>query len=482
MRTRQLQMFRTLVLAIIAIWPTAIFSAEVMFVLNDEFAPTEGDEAQIAIFEERGDTLDFWDGTRLQAEGFGAVDVADEADLVYIDESVGSSSADVLIDTTTPVFNNEQFAFDNWAMTDAPTNHGSPDTPDIFGGSHIGVEIQIVDDQHPIARAAGMTNGNVQVYSDDGRIDWGFPAPDADIVAIIPGFDDLDPAGAIFVYEEGDKLIDGNPAPGMRIGFFISDTDGGGAGQEATLLTDAGKTLMNATIDYALGISAVDEPKLQAGDADMDFDFDQLDLVKVQVAAKYLSGQAATWGDGDWNGAPGGTQGNPPVGNGLFDQLDIIGALAHGLYLAGPYAAIQADGQRNDGQTSIIYDAGSGELAVDAPAGMELTSVNIDSAGGIFTGDAAQNLGGSFDNDADGNIFKATFGSSFGSLSFGNVAQAGLSEEFVLNDLTVVGSLNGGGALGDVDLVYIPEPSTLALLLLGLVAAFSVRNAAGTRR
>ena len=35
----------------------------------------------------------------------------------------------------------------------------------------------------------------------------------------------------------------------------------------------------------------------------------------------------------------------------------------------------------------------------------------------------AQNLGGSFDNDADNNIFKATFGSSFASLSFGNVAQ-----------------------------------------------------------
>ena len=39
---------------------------------------------------------------------------------------------------------------------------------------------------------------------------------------------------------------------------------------------------------------------------------------------------------------------------------------------------------------------------------MELTSINIDSAGSIFTGAAAENLGGSFDNDADNNIFKAT--------------------------------------------------------------------------
>ena len=108
-------------------------------------------------------------------------------------------------------------------------------------------------------------------------------------------------------------------------------------------------------------------------------------------------------------------------------------------------------------------------MSLDAPAGVELTSINVDSAAGIFTGVAAQNLGGSFDNDADANIFKATFGGSFGSVSFGNVAQAGLSEEFVLNDLSVVGSLAGGGDLGNVDLVYVPEPTSVLLLSVGLI-------------
>ena len=60
-------------------------------------------------------------------------------------------------------------------------------------------------------------------------------------------------------------------------------------------------------------------------------------------------------------------------------------------------------------------------------------------------------------------------GSSFGSLSFGNVAQTGLSQEFVLNDLTVVGSLAGGGDLGNVDLIYVPEPTTAVLLGTGLL-------------
>ena len=209
--------------------------------------------------------------------------------------------------------------------------------------------------------------------------------------------------------------------------------------------------------------------RLQAGDSDQDLDFDQLDLVQVQIAAKYLTGQPATWGEGDWDGAPGGEPGNPPAGNGSFDQLDIIRALAGGLYLTGPYGAIAQGGNIDDAQTSIVYNASTGEISVDAPTGQELTSINIDSAAGIFTGESAENLGGSFDNDADANIFKATFGSSFGSLSFGDVAQPALEEQFLLDDLTVVGSLAGGGDLGNVDLVYVPEPSTIGMLAIAMM-------------
>jgi hypothetical protein len=144
--------------------------------------------------------------------------------------------------------------------------------------------------------------------------------------------------------------------------------------------------------------------------------------------------------------------------------------LGNGLYLTGPYAATKPDGFAGDEQTSISYNPATGELAVDAPASTELTSVNINSANAIFTGESAMNLGGSFDNDADNNVFKATFGSSFGSLSFGNVARTGMSKDFVLGDLTVIGSLAGGGDLGDVDLIYLPEPSAIILLLAGLTA------------
>jgi Asp-tRNA(Asn)/Glu-tRNA(Gln) amidotransferase A subunit family amidase len=82
---------------------------------------------------------------------------------------------------------------------------------------------------------------------------------------------------------------------------------------------------------------------LEAGDANQDLLFDQLDLVQVQVAGKYLTGLPATWGEGDWNGAPGGSPGQPPIGDGVFDQLDIVAAQKAGFYLTGAYAVTHAE-------------------------------------------------------------------------------------------------------------------------------------------
>ena len=99
-----------------------------------------------------------------------------------------------------------------------------------------------------------------------------------------------------------------------------------------------------ALLDFLEAHLMFNVPILQAGDADQDLDFDQLDLVKVQIANKYLTGQAATWGEGDWDGAPGGSPGSPPAGDGLFNQFDIIAAQQGAAYLTGPYAAIQPGG------------------------------------------------------------------------------------------------------------------------------------------
>ena len=133
------------------------------------------------------------------------------------------------------------------------------------------------------------------------------------------------------------------------------------------------------------------------------------------------------------------------------------------------YAAIRSFGLQGDNQTSIVYDYRTGRLSIDAPSRAQLTAININSASGIFTGAPALNLGGAFDNDTDHNIFKTTFGGSFGSIGFGPVAQTDLSSRLLQEDLTVAGSLAGGGDLGGVDLIYVwpPEPSTMVLALAG---------------
>jgi uncharacterized membrane protein len=90
--------------------------------------------------------------------------------------------------------------------------------------------------------------------------------------------------------------------------------------------------------------TAILDPYPVPGDADQDFDFDQLDLVQVQVAGKYLTGEPATWGEGDWNGAPVVFSTDPPQGDDVFNQLDIVAAQQTGLYLQGSYASVQSDG------------------------------------------------------------------------------------------------------------------------------------------
>lgn len=316
--------------------------------------------------------------------------------------------------------------------------------------------------------------GELSYYSPDVGWQWGDDIPALEtwqhLAYVSDGLE-------ISIYLDG-QLVHGpdpwsvQPSGYMRIGDRWNDVEGfDGLIDDVALWDEA----LDASDIQAIARTGVNgflhgANPLQPGDADMDLDFDQLDLVQVQIAGKYLTGQPATWGEGDWNGAPGGEPGNPPTGDGIFNQLDIIAAVGAGLYLTGPYGAIRPGGLEQDGQTSVGYDAGSGEVWVDAPAGVELTSINIDSAQGIFTGDPAENLGGSFDHDADDNLFKATFGDSFGSIRFGAVAQPGLSEATLLDDLTVIGSRAGGGDLGQVDLIYVPEPAGILLAVLGWIA------------
>lgn len=96
--------------------------------------------------------------------------------------------------------------------------------------------------------------------------------------------------------------------------------------------------------EYESGIIALTEwaqstqSPMQAGDANQDFAFDEADLIEVFQAGKYRTGESASWSDGDWNGAPGGRIGLPPIGDALFNESDLIAAFQNGLYRTGNYS------------------------------------------------------------------------------------------------------------------------------------------------
>ncbi len=94
----------------------------------------------------------------------------------------------------------------------------------------------------------------------------------------------------------------------------------------------------------------------------------------------------------------------------------------------------------------VIYNPISGEVRVDT--NVPITTLELLSESGIFTGSDAINLGGTFDIDQDAKIFKLD-ANGFNSLTFGLVAQPGLAEDFVREDLTISGSPLGGGVLSN---------------------------------
>ena len=66
------------------------------------------------------------------------------------------------------------------------------------------------------------------------------------------------------------------------------------------------------------------------GDADLDGLFSSGDLVKVFTAGKYDTGEAASWGEGDWNGDL------------SFGSGDLVTAFTDGGYDAGARAPAAA--------------------------------------------------------------------------------------------------------------------------------------------
>jgi hypothetical protein len=175
-----------------------------------------------------------------------------------------------------------------------------------------------------------------------------------------------DSGGAVF-YKNGDNW----ELTGIMIGASPIVGTGLQGGQPPDTVLFGNWTAMADLSIYRDEILELMAPQLQAGDADQNLKLDQLDLVRVLVADKYLTGDPATWGEGDWDRAPGGRPGNPPAGNGRFDQRDIIAALNNGLYLTGFYAATGSPGGLS-GESPSIPPRQVGFVCVPEPSSLPL--------------------------------------------------------------------------------------------------------------
>ena len=107
----------------------------------------------------------------------------------------------------------------------------------------------------------------------------------------------------------------------LRLMLTVAANDVEGLASAAEWL-EAADTIVEVS-GPATDFAGTDTSELQAlpGDANRNGVFDELDILQVATAGKYLTGELANWGEGDWNGDK------------LFDQLDIVAALQTGNYV-----------------------------------------------------------------------------------------------------------------------------------------------------
>ncbi|MBM3839383.1 MAG: hypothetical protein FJ398_15715 [Verrucomicrobia bacterium] len=256
-------------------------SGKILFITSNAGTPINADPALIALLEAKGYTV-----TLLTPPG-----TADELraatkgqDLVILSETIGSTSVVdpvgqgtgifSLKNSDIPIISFEPYMWDNadWVKR---TEDGSNDfmtwgnsgrtEADVVGLLDARDSLQIMKAGHPLA--AGLT-GKVKVYDVLYSLNYGIPSADADVIASITA-DGKFPT--IFVYEKGDKLVDGSVSPNLRIGMFLGQNANPNANTTLAYedLSAAGRALFLGSVEYALPRKAVPTLSLARSGTDL---------------------------------------------------------------------------------------------------------------------------------------------------------------------------------------------------------------------
>lgn len=137
-----------------------------------------------------------------------------------------------------------------------------------------------------------------------------------------------------------------------------------------------------------------------------------------------------------------------------------------------------------DGRDPNYGNVLAGTLVVESTE-RTITTFELISAGSLFRpDDAADVFSPPFDVITEDKLFKLAAGdAAFSQLNFGPVLIGGLSEDALLADLTINGSLTPDGsgnnrldANGLSVILGVPEPSSAALAGIGLLTVLSLRR------
>ena len=214
--------------------------AELLFVAGDDHL-SAADQILVTALEDRGYAVAVMDDHDAERED------AEDKDLVLISKSVAS-----------------MVVGDTFATIDAPLLTWKSELYDDLGmtGSHRDVDFGTVSDQskitihQPTHALAAHLSGTVEIYGAEKKVAWGLAGADAIQVASLSGHPNH---SALFAYEAGASLVNGQVAAEKRVGLFLDHTSS---------VTDDALAVFNASVDWAIAPPGPDEILFVAGSDD----------------------------------------------------------------------------------------------------------------------------------------------------------------------------------------------------------------------
>lgn len=215
--------------------PAAIAQERSVLLVTNSPTGTADDQVVARVLEDAGLFVTIVDDDAVEDTG---ASIAEQSDAVLITgTALASKVGDSFASTAVPVVAYEFLVFDDMGLT-------------LNGRTHRGEDgnfqsLEVADPSHPILDNA--VSGEIQVAVSSTKFTWGNPAPSADVILTIDGEPDM---AALFTYEPGDALANGDTAPGRRAGIFVSpgsDTRLNSLGQQ--ILVDTMLWSINADAD-----------------------------------------------------------------------------------------------------------------------------------------------------------------------------------------------------------------------------------------